>query len=52
MTAFTIEVLGRKIILDYGNVGLDDKQLSNLISTEDYINEDSIILLGVDSISI
>ncbi|CAK56564.1 unnamed protein product (macronuclear) [Paramecium tetraurelia] len=52
MTAFTIEVLGRKIILDYGNVGLDEKQLNNLISTEDCINEDSITLLGVDSISV
>ncbi|CAD8106531.1 unnamed protein product [Paramecium sonneborni] len=52
MTAFTIEVLGRKIILDYGNVGLNEKQLTNLIFTEDWITKESIILLGIDSISI
>ncbi|CAD8117085.1 unnamed protein product [Paramecium sonneborni] len=52
MSAYTIEVLGRKIILDYGSVGLNIKQLQNIISVEETISQQQFTLLGVDSLSL
>lgn len=46
ISAFTIEVLGRKVILDYGSVGLNYK---NYTVTE--TQSDTCCLLGVDSLS-
>ncbi|CAD8191924.1 unnamed protein product [Paramecium octaurelia] len=52
VSAFTIEVLGRKIILDYGSVGLNIKQISNLITVDDINQDQQFTLLGVDSLSL
>ncbi|CAD8196909.1 unnamed protein product [Paramecium pentaurelia] len=52
VSAFTIEVLGRKIILDYGSVGLNISQLQKLITVDETIQEEQLTLLGVDSLSL
>ncbi|CAD8084323.1 unnamed protein product [Paramecium sonneborni] len=52
MSAFTIEVLGRQIILDYGSVGLNIKQQQNIISIQETTKEKQFTLLGVDSLSL
>ncbi|CAK68047.1 unnamed protein product (macronuclear) [Paramecium tetraurelia] len=52
VSAFTIEVLGRKIILDYGSVGLNIRQLQNLITADEPVQEEQFTLLGVDSLSL